>query len=511
MSESTRRPHEALWEATYAPGAVALIVAASLARLILLSATPLNLYPDEAQYWFWAQTPDLGYFSKPPLIAWIIAGTTFVCGDGEACVRAAAPVLHGLTAALLFLLGRDLYGARVGLWAAGLYLTLPAVFVSAMIISTDVPLLTAFAAALVALHRSLTREGLLWPLLAGLAVGIAMLAKYAVLFAVPGILILALVRSDMRTFLFSGRGFAAAAAALIVVAPNLLWNVESGFATVVHTASNANWSAERYNFDELGDFAVSQLGVFGPLTFVFFVLGSGVALARAASPGPAARADVLLLAFALPILLILFGQAFLSRANANWAALAYVPATVLVAAWGLRWGMRWLLALSIVIHLSVGIAAAVVIVKPAALASIDSLFPRQPIANGLKRLKGWDVIGEEIRQRVASGDYTAVLSSDREDIAEFVYYARGLAIPIVKWNGNGLAQDHFELTLPYRPQAGDKVLLVTRVADPAMITSRFAQVSELAPLSIDVGGGRTRDFRFFSLAQPNFVPAERVD
>jgi len=49
--------------------------------------------------------------------------------------------------------------------------------------------------------------------------------------------------------------------------------------------------------------------------------------------GAHGRAFVYLLAMALPALTIVTLQAFISRANANWAATAYPGATVLVCAW----------------------------------------------------------------------------------------------------------------------------------------------------------------------------------
>ncbi|MCH1426591.1 MAG: hypothetical protein L7W42_05470, partial [Alphaproteobacteria bacterium] len=48
-------------------------VVITLLRSVALFVTPLDLGVDEAQYWLWSQTPDFGYFTKPPLIAWIIA------------------------------------------------------------------------------------------------------------------------------------------------------------------------------------------------------------------------------------------------------------------------------------------------------------------------------------------------------------------------------------------------------------------------------------------------------
>ena len=44
--------------------ALAIVAAITLLRVAVLFATPLQLYPDEAQYWWWAVHPDWGYFSS---------------------------------------------------------------------------------------------------------------------------------------------------------------------------------------------------------------------------------------------------------------------------------------------------------------------------------------------------------------------------------------------------------------------------------------------------------------
>ena len=64
--------------------------------LTALQSVPLSM--DEAQYWIWSRDLALGYFSKPPLLAWLISATAAMCGDGEVCVRLSSPALHAATA-----------------------------------------------------------------------------------------------------------------------------------------------------------------------------------------------------------------------------------------------------------------------------------------------------------------------------------------------------------------------------------------------------------------------------
>ena len=88
--------------------AVLLTLALTLARLVALFRTPLELYPDEAQYWLWSRTLAFGYYSKPPMIAWAIRAATAVGGDAEAWVRLPAVLFQAGATLCVYAVGRRL-------------------------------------------------------------------------------------------------------------------------------------------------------------------------------------------------------------------------------------------------------------------------------------------------------------------------------------------------------------------------------------------------------------------
>ena len=73
-------------------GSALLII--TLLRSVAVITTPLELGVDEAQYWLWSQTPDFGYFTKPPLIAWIIGLSHWIFGHHTWAVRLPACWIH---------------------------------------------------------------------------------------------------------------------------------------------------------------------------------------------------------------------------------------------------------------------------------------------------------------------------------------------------------------------------------------------------------------------------------
>src|SRR6266446_10998787 len=138
-------------------------------RLVWLALQPADLFPDEAQYWVWSQRLALGYYSKPPLVAWLIALTTGLFGDGEFAVRLSAPLLHAGAAIFVYATGARLFDRRAEFWSALAYASLPGVSVSAFIISTDAALLLFWAAALYCFIRAREDGGRGWWVAVGLA------------------------------------------------------------------------------------------------------------------------------------------------------------------------------------------------------------------------------------------------------------------------------------------------------------------------------------------------------
>jgi hypothetical protein len=461
-------------------------------RLFALYVNGTDLFFDEAQYWAWSEAPALGYFSKPPLIAWIIGASTAVCGVGEACVRLSAPLLHTATALAVFWLGRRLYDARIGALAALAFATLPGVSLSAGLISTDVPLLLCWALALVGFTALFETEKL-WPaLLLGVAFGAGLNAKYAMAWFVLCAGIYLFLTPERRRVLKDPRLYLALAIGFLMIAPNLGWNYTHSFATFEHTAENANWGGSLLNPGKALEFFGSQFGVFGPILF-----GAFLVIAWRARRERLPEADRLLLAFSLPIIAIVVVQAFLSRAHANWAAPAYVAASVLVVATMVRenaWG--WLKA-SFALH----VVALLLLVFGTATAGRVAL-PLKP--DPFERTLGWHDVAEATRAELAKAaaagkPFGSVLSDDRAMTAELLYYMRKEPTPIVAWR-EGAPHDHFELTRPFTASTPGPVLLVRAEKGAGPAVKSFASVEKIAEKTLPAGENAQRRVTFYSLA-----------
>jgi len=424
-----------------------------LVRLAALALNRTDLYYDEAQYWAWAQAPAFGYYSKPPLIAWLIAASTSVCGNTEPCVRLASPLLHTLSALAIFVLASRLYDRTTGVLAALAFALIPGVSFSSGIISTDVPLLLAWALALIG-FVALFDTRAWWPaLVLGAALGLGLNAKYAMAWFVPCAGFYLALTPARRGILRDSRLWAAVAICVTLILPNLAWNQAHAFATFSHTADNAKWSGGLVHPLKAAEFLLSQFGVFGPFYFAGLLV-----IAYRSSTSMLPEADRLLLAFSLPLIAIITVQAFVSRAHANWAAMAYVPGVAVVIATLVRERAAGWLHASYLLH---GAALAVMIAatSTAGLAKLPGL-------NDLAaRTLGWHGLGDVVsaeaeRARRAGHPYAAILTDKRAVAAELIYYMRAEGTPVLAYTAGGRPHDHFELSRPYTQRSGEPVLLV---------------------------------------------------
>jgi 4-amino-4-deoxy-L-arabinose transferase-like glycosyltransferase len=457
-------------------------------RLAAVYAANTDLVLDEAQYWTWSRELAFGYFSKPPMIAWLIRATSELCGNTEACIRSAAPVLYTASAVIIYLTGRALYGARVGFWSAIVFATLPGVSYSSLLITTDVPLVLMWSVMLYAWVMLVKRQSMGFAVLLGVAVGLGLLTKQAMVYAVLCIGCHAAVSQEARNALKGGRGIVAAAIALILFAPNVIWNAENGFPTVRHTETNIGWQYPYIHPVRLLDYIAVQFGVFGPILAVVLLRTAWREIRRPSDPN-----KVLLLSFSLPILALLAVQAILSRAHGNWTATAYPAATILVTAVMLELNRTTLFRVSLGLHLAV----AVILAAAPAFATRLPLFERLEF---LSRVVGWHPGGRRRPHETGrtalwlnsgghagDGGRATLLSARRADAA--------LCLALQPH-----AHDHYELTRPFTGDAPEPILYVSLKRCPLKLTKLFGTPEPLGIERVTLVEKESRALHFCRLA-----------
>lgn len=468
-----------------------LLGALTIIRTIGLHYSVVDLFFDESQYWAWSRELAFGYFSKPPLLAWIIASSSAVCGDGESCVRAASPILHFGTSLVIYAIAKELYDARVAFWSALTFALLPGIVFSTRIISTDVPLLFCWALALLAWVKLLRGPDGRWAFVLGTAIGAGMLAKYAMAYFFAGIAITTLFDRASRDVVLRRQTWAALALALIILSPNVLWNMLNGFVTLKHTGDNIQGSG--FKLSPLGalEFIATQFGVVGPLLFG----GLLVALVRFGSDA-ITREDRLMLAFAIPSLAAVTGLGFFRNVNANWAAAAFVSATIVVVAIWIRQERTRLLGVTLAIGLvaQVALLAGDVVAYQAGIASLGEK------GDVYHRTLGWRELGQAVQTKAREANAKTVAADGRHELASLIYYLRNAPQPVRSWPAGDNPDNQFDMTSALDGTASEPILFVTACPFEARLARVFPQVKPLGELAVRSGPNSQRIYKIFLLS-----------
>jgi 4-amino-4-deoxy-L-arabinose transferase-like glycosyltransferase len=466
------------------------LVALTAIRIVGLHYSVVDLFFDEAQYWAWSRELAFGYFSKPPLLAWIIATTDLVCGSGEVCVRIASPLFYLGTCLVVYAIANDLYGRETAAWAALVMALGTGLSFSARIISTDVPLLFFWALALLAYVRLLQAPDWRWAAVLGVSLGFGLLAKYAMMYFVLCAICAAFLDREARTALMRRQMWLVLAIAALIISPNVYWNFANDFVTVKHTGDNITGGGLRLRpLDALAFFS-SQFVVAGPFVFATFL----IILVRIRR-SQISREDQLMLAFAIPPLAIITALSFMRSANANWAAPGLMSMTILVVAWWVRNAhRRWLWA-----TLTIGIAFQALFIVGDANAHRITVPLLGDKADLYQRTLGWRPLGRQAAQLARTAGTPVVAAEGRGEVAALIYYLRDEPLKALAWPVSEAPQHHFELTRALDNSAAEPVLLITPCPYSARLERYYADVTRLTPIIVSAGPSTKRGYHTYKL------------
>lgn len=477
---------------------IGILAAVTSIRLIGLTFSNVDLFIDESQYWSWSRELSWGYFSKPPLVAWVIRMAESICGDGETCIRTPSPVFYFGTCVLIYLTARKLYGESTGFWAAMLMTSGVALIFSARIISTDALLVFFWAVALLAYVHLLERSTWQWAVALGLSLGFGLLAKYAMGYFLLGMLLAGWFDDRARRLLKSPLIWLAFAIALVIAAPNLVWVLQHNLVTFRNVAGVLE-TKEGFGLHPLAalEFLAAQFAIFGPVVFAVFLCV--VAGTRSPETVPAAK---IMMAFALPPLLVVTFVALFSHAYANWAAPAAVSATILAAALLVRQKAWRLIGLSIALGM---VAQGAMLIGDAIPYRVAVPFLPLGKSDIYNRTLGFRALAEQAGNHADRIRAKTIVGEERRTVAALLYYLRGAPQQIVAWPSPDVPL--FDMTRPLTETAQQPVMLVTECPLPKRLLAHYHSVDKIGEIQVSTGPTSLRRYAVFSLKNPKGAPA----
>ncbi|MBN9542453.1 MAG: glycosyltransferase family 39 protein [Alphaproteobacteria bacterium] len=385
-------------------------------RYIILYTNNLNLYADEAQYYYWSQNLDFGYYSKPPLISLIIALSTKIFGTNEFGVRFFAPLFHALTALIMKQIAGEFYSKKLAKTIAIAYLAIPALALSSIIISTDVLLLTFWSLSIYLFLKVInSSQKLPVTILLGISLGLGMLSKYNMfLFWVGGFVYLIYTKKLKENFWYCA---IASFAALIIFSPNFYWNFANDFVSFRHTKDISKLDHSSFNIPKLIEFLAGQFALIGPVLLCIIIKSARK------------YKDPLFMISAAGILPFII-LSLTSGANINWASVAYPGLLVLgIASYQGRF-------LNAAILTNIVLSFVVITLAHVNFTNFDPLY----------RTKGWDHYGDVITETYYENKAENVLIDERKLLSWALYYTKLPNSVIYKISDYKDIKDHYDLT-----------------------------------------------------------------
>ena len=428
-------------EQPYTTVLIVSLLALTLFRYYYLATGPIGLGPDEAHYWEWSRRLDLSYYSKGPVIAYLIAASTWLMGDMVFAIRFFAPIFFVLSSVFIYKLSMELFNDSKSAVAAALLFQITPLFAAFGVLMTiDSPFIFFWTLSLYLYWKAVKNPpsppfikggtgGIEVWLLLGITVGIGLLTKYTMVFFYVGAFLFIVLSRQQRFWLKKKEPYIALVLSLVVFSPVIIWNSAHDWVALKHTAGQAHIAEGfKISFKHFFEFISSQIGVITPLLFFIVIFGAIKNLrSRFTACDELSRivqGSRFLFWFWVPVLGFFILKSLQGKVQANWAMPAYIAVFIASAAFYLN---KDVVKKRVKILLGVALVMALAVTGVAHYPEILNLPVKM---DPTSRLTGWRELGiktEEVyNNMVRSGSKKVFIFSDKYQVSgELAFYMQG--------------------------------------------------------------------------------------
>jgi hypothetical protein len=240
-------------------------------HLVVNAVGGYGYFRDELYYIACSKHLAAGYVDQPPLSIFVMAGVRGLLGDSVFAIRLVPAILSGVSVALIGVLARRLGGGRAAIVLASLaFIAAPQMLgfhAYFSMNSLDILFWLLAVHALLGAAESGALRAWLW---LGLILGLGLLNKTSVLWLGAGVGSAILLSGELRRQLKTPGPYAAAALALVLFSPFVIWNALHGWP---HLEFMRNATAEKYSSLTRGRFLLDQILAMNPVTYLVALPG----------------------------------------------------------------------------------------------------------------------------------------------------------------------------------------------------------------------------------------------
>ena len=487
-----------------------LLVLLLIGRWLYAAVVPLELVADEAYYWDWSRQLDWGYYSKPPMVAWLIRLATELGGSTAWAVRTPAVVLGTLSLWWIYLLAARVFDARTGFWSVVLCAATPGNTALSLLMTIDAPFLFCWGMAMYALWRMLEggsqRAG--WIVTTGLATGLGLLSKESMVAFLMGTGLFVLLSLEDRRELRRPGLWLMTLIALACVLPVFVWNIEHDWITFKHSSSHfeAQTTDLARRLLRSAEFVASQFGLISPFTCALF---AAAAVPAVRDFRRLSRKALFLICFSVAPLSCVLALSLTRRVMPNWPAPFYAAGLIYTVGWlSGRFDSGELTATPRWVFFSRDRLLRGSVWCGAICACLTCLAPWGVHWSGLigskldptVRLRGWNSLAAQVASNRAGAprpDSTFVMvAAGRYEVSELAFYLPDQPL-VAHWNPGGTISSQYDLWPGPVDKAGWDAVILSLPSDhiDPRIAERFQDVTK-HPTGIDIplGGSRVRRY-----------------
>lgn len=304
----------------------------SFFMMALLLFSSLGLGPDESQYWTWSQELALGYYSKPPAIAWQIKLGTLLFGNNEFAVRFFSVIIAFFQAIAVFYLALACrLREQTAFWAALMIALCPIGIFGAFFAITDGGMLLCWTLASILVIQSLQSHHFPNPFLLGGVICIGAFYKWSIYLFLVQTALFYLYFFPLKAWL--KRFLLCLAFSLLAFLPTLWWSYSHDWATFKHVSATLQ-GGHNESQGNFFSFIGAQVVLLSPFLFSL-LLFSYLAIFQNLKQ----QSYALLFCFALSIGNLLFFSliSFFQKMQGNWILFTYPTSFILISFYAFEW------------------------------------------------------------------------------------------------------------------------------------------------------------------------------
>jgi len=379
---------------------------------------------DEAYYWQWGKNLSLSYYDHPPMIALILAVSTFL-SDSELFVRLPSIIGSVISSIIIYRFGESMFESKEVGFSSVVIANLTLIFcVGALFTTPDTPLIPFYLGGLLMLWNSVKAEPEddgAWQrwMIAGLLIGGSLLSKYTAFFFYPCALIYLLASKQGRKWMAKPHPYVALLISFACFSPVIIWNAQNSWVSLSFQAGHGLSKSGGNPLSMFGEFLGFQVIVYS-IGIFFFLLTALYQLFKNVfkkAPSKEKEASLFLLSFSLPVLFFFFANAFRARMEGNWPILGFLPLFIMAGAMVPSWRQnvstrkRW--------HFSIGLAVFFLIFFHVQI--VDPIVPHPQRREISRRVFGWKNLGREV-DKVRETNSADFLIANRHQITGLMAY-----------------------------------------------------------------------------------------